>query len=166
MLTKLWKLLTWFYHCIIVERFLLKNSSKKNTTISQKAESRNSHSSLELNKRRSFKSQGKMRRKRTIVVSCFGCQINNTLWLNTYLLKIKCTGILLLVRFFFPQQTTLIGSCFSIKIIIWDFRIFKVRFFAHFQYWNLTRFFWFWTEFSETKFKYNCNGSHPYCIAC
>ena len=71
-LTKLWKLLTWFYHCIIVERFLLKNSSKKNTTISQKAESRNSHSSLELNKRRSFKSQGKMRRKRTIVFPALG----------------------------------------------------------------------------------------------
>ena len=56
-------------------------------------------------------------------------------------------------------KTALIGHWFSTKIAIWDLWIFKVPFFAHFHYWNLTRFFLFWTKFSETKLKLKSNGS-------
>ena len=59
-------------------------------------------------------------------------------------------------------KTALIEHWFSAKIAIWDFWIFKVPFFSHFHYWNLTRFFLFWTEFSETKLKWKSNGSCLY----
>ena len=56
-------------------------------------------------------------------------------------------------------KTALIGDWFSTKIAIWDFFIFKVLFFVHFCYWNLTRLFSLWTEFSETKLRCKSNGS-------
>ena len=59
-------------------------------------------------------------------------------------------------------KTALIEHWFSSKIVIWDFWIFKVPFFAHFHYWNLNRLFLFWTD-SETKLEWN-NGSSLYCI--
>ena len=74
------------------------------------------------------------------------------------------TGIVRLVRFFWSPanctigKTTLIRHWFSTKITIWDIWIFKVPFLTHFHYWNLTRFFLFWTEFSETKLKWKSNN--------
>ena len=61
-------------------------------------------------------------------------------------------------------KTTLIEHLFSTKIVILDFWIFKVPFFAHFHYWNFSRFFFFGTEFSEIKLKWKSNGSCLYCI--
>jgi hypothetical protein len=57
-------------------------------------------------------------------------------------------------------KTTLIDTWFSTITAIYEFYTFKVPFCAHFHYWNLTRFFWLWTEFSETKFKCKSNGSY------
>ena len=52
-----------------------------------------------------------------------------------------------------------INTWLSTKTVIYEFYTFKVPFFAHFHYWNLTRFFLFWVEVSEKKLKCKSNGS-------